>query len=344
MNVMQGIGISGLGRIGRLLLRKAFTDRNLLDIKAINCIYPIETIAHLLKYDTIHGTWDAALYTEGECLIINDHRIKVFNEREPENIAWGKLGIHTVIDATGQFNDRSGAQKHLAAGASTVIITAPGKQMDLTVVMGVNDHEYNPKQHFLLSTASCTTNCVAPILSILDNAFQIRSGWMTSIHSFTNDQRHLDNPHTDLRRARGCTQAIVPTTTGVGKALQEILPHLASKIQGISIRVPTPDVSLIDLTVQVEGKVNKADVKAVLLAAAEGYMSPYLGYTEEPLVSSDFIGSSKSAVIDGLSLMVSQDQIKVLAWYDNEWGYACRVIDLAYRVAEMKLERVARIS
>jgi glyceraldehyde 3-phosphate dehydrogenase len=340
---MKGIGISGMGRIGRLLLRKAFSEENAVGVKAINCIYPLETISHLLKYDTIHGTWDATIESQDDQLIINGHKIKVFYEREPEKISWGKLGIHTVIDATGKFNDRQGAQKHLISGVSTVIITAPGKQMDLTVVMGVNDDQYNPEKHFLLSSASCTTNCVAPVLHILDEAFCVKSGWMTTIHSFTNDQRHLDNPHKDLRRARGCTQSIVPTTTGVGKALADILPHLAPLIQGISIRVPTPDVSLIDLTVQVNRRVTEDEVKSVFRLATEGRMSTIVGYTEEPLVSSDFIGSSQSAVIDGLSLMVKQDQIKVLAWYDNEWAYACRVMDLAQKVTKMKMERMVKI-
>jgi glyceraldehyde 3-phosphate dehydrogenase len=340
---MKDIGISGMGRIGRLLLRKALSEENAVGVKAINCVYPLETISHLLKYDTIHGKWDATIEWHDDQLIINGHRIKVFFEREPEKISWGKLGIHTVIDATGKFNDRQGAQKHLRSGVSTVIITAPGKQMDLTVVMGVNDDQYNPEQHFLLSSASCTTNCVAPVLHILDEAFCVKSGWMTTIHSFTNDQNHLDNPHKDLRRARGCTQSIVPTTTGVGKALADILPHLAPVIQGISIRVPTPDVSLIDLTVQVNRRVTEDEVKSVFRLAAEGRMSAIVGYTEEPLVSSDFIGTSQSAVIDGLSLMVKQDQIKVLAWYDNEWAYACRVMELAQKVTDMKMERVVQI-
>lgn len=340
---MYGTGISGMGRIGRLLLRKAFSEANVLGVKAINCVYPIETISHLLKYDSIHGNWDALIEIQNDDLIINGHKIKVFYEREPEKIAWGKHGIHTVIDATGKFNDRQGAQKHLASGVSTVIITAPGKNMDLTVVMGVNDHQYDPETHFLLSAASCTTNCVAPVLNILDQTFQVQSGWMTTIHSYTNDQRHLDNPHIDLRRARGCTQSIVPTTTGVGKALIDILPHLAPNIQGISIRVPTPNVSLIDLTVQVGRMVTPEEVRLVFRQAAEGSMSPYVGYTEVPLVSSDFIGSSQSAIIDGLSVMVSGNQIKVLAWYDNEWAYASRVLDLARKVTEMRIERMVRI-
>jgi glyceraldehyde 3-phosphate dehydrogenase len=333
---MEGIGINGMGRIGRLLLRKAISEGNQIGIIAINIIHPLETIAHLLKYDSIHGIWDATIDFHNEHLIINGHTIKVFYEYRPDKIPWRRAGIHTVIDATGKFNDREGAQKHLKSGASTVIITAPGKQMDLTVVMGVNDHQYDPNKHVLLSSASCTTNCAVPVLNIIDQAFRVERGWMTTIHSFTNDQNHLDNPHKDLRRARGCTQSIVPTTTGIGKALKDVLPHLAHVIHGLSIRVPTPDVSLIDLTVQVERNVTKDEVKAEFCSAAEGKMASIVGYTEEPLVSADFIGSSKSAVIDGLSLMVSQNQIKVLAWYDNEWAYTCRVMDLAQKVQEMK--------
>jgi len=341
---MSDVGISGMGRIGRLLVRKAFTTGNNVSLKAINCNYPAETIAHLLKYDTVHGTWDAAIETHEGHIVINGYPIKVFYEREPERIPWARAGIQTVIDATGNFNDRVGAGRHLASGASTVIITAPGKQMDMTIVMGVNDQQYDPRKHVLLSAASCTTNCVAPVLSILDQAYRIRMGWMTTIHSYTGDQRHIDNPHKDLRRARACTQSIVPTTTGIGSALTDVLPHLATVIHGLSIRVPTPDVSLIDLTVLVEDQsVNIDQLKSVFRKVLLGDMSVYVGYTEEPLVSSDFIGSSKSAVIDGLSLMVVEDQIKVLAWYDNEWAYSCRVWDLAQMVKERSSERMESI-
>lgn len=339
----MGIGISGMGRIGRLLIRNAFEDGNNLSIKAINSAHPIETIVHLLKYDSVHGTWDAEISCNHGQLIINGQSIRIFYEREPVRIPWGSAGIHTVIDATGQFNDRQGAQNHLKAGASTVIITAPGKEMDLTVVMGVNDHQYEPNKHVLLSAASCTTNCVAPVLHIIDQAFGVKGGWMTTIHSYTNDQRHLDNPHKDLRRARACTQSIVPTTTGIGTALIDILPHLAPIIKGLSIRVPTPDVSLIDLTVQVKRSITDNKVKSIFQQATQSEMHPYVGYIEEPLVSRDFIGCSKSAVIDGLSLMVYENQIKVLAWYDNEWAYACRVMDLARKVKEGRRERVRSI-
>ncbi|WP_079912903.1 type I glyceraldehyde-3-phosphate dehydrogenase [Paenibacillus sp. 32352] len=330
-----GVGISGMGRIGRLLVRRICSSPvPSIELKAINSIYPVETVAHLLKYDTVHGTWEAQISIQNGALVINGHTIQVVYERDPEQIPWAKLGVQLVVDATGKFNDREGAHKHLRAGASSVVITAPGKQMDLTVVMGVNDHLYDPAKHTVVSAASCTTNCVAPVLAILDKAFQVKSGWLTTIHSSTSDQNHLDNPHKDLRRARACTQSIVPTTTGVGKALVDVLPHLAPHIEGLSVRVPTQDVSLIDLTVQVTHPAELEKVREVLRTAANGDFAHYVGYSEEPLVSVDFVGCSKSAVIDGLSVMASGDQIKVLAWYDNEWAYACRVIELTQTVGE----------
>ncbi|MCZ8520813.1 MULTISPECIES: type I glyceraldehyde-3-phosphate dehydrogenase [Paenibacillus] len=339
MKVTKGIGISGMGRIGRLLVRKLFSgDESGLVLKAINCVYPAETVAHLLKYDTVHGRWDAEVGVEDGRLVINGRTVRIVGERDPEKLPWRELGVELVLDATGKFNHREGAGKHLAAGASGVILTAPGKDVDLTVVMGVNDGRYEPDRHRILSAASCTTNCLAPVLHILDSAFGVVSGWMTTVHSFTSDQNHLDNPHKDLRRARACTQSIVPTSTGVGKALGDVLPHLAPHIQGLSLRVPTQDVSLVDLTAKVKRKADAAEVRRVFREAAEGAFSRYVDYTEEPLVSVDFVGSSKSAVIDGLSIAVLDDSIKVLAWYDNEWAYACRVVELAELTAERKMQ------
>jgi glyceraldehyde 3-phosphate dehydrogenase len=328
------IGISGMGRIGRLLVRKAFSGPlNDFTIKAINSLYPVETLAHLLKYDTIHGHWDANITVHDGKLHINGQQIDTVSERDPASLPWKEKGVDIAIDATGKFTDRAGASKHLAAGAGKVIITAPAQQADLTVVMGVNDSRYNPEQHHLLSAASCTTNCAAPLLHILDQAFTLKSGWVTTVHSFTSDQNHLDNPHKDLRRARGCTQSIIPTSTGVGRALTDVLPHLAPVVQGISIRVPTPDVSLVDLTVQLGRTVTYDEARSALQLAARGEMGKYVSIAEDPLVSSDFTGSEFSAVIDGPSLMVSGDQLKVLAWYDNEWAYSCRVLDLAAMAA-----------
>jgi glyceraldehyde 3-phosphate dehydrogenase len=330
-----GVGISGMGRIGRLLVRKIFSeDRQTFQVKAINAVYPAETIAHLLKYDTVHGKWNADISVTDGKLVINGSAIELTSEREPANIAWNRFGVDLVIDATGKFNSKEGASKHLEAGASRVLITAPGKEMDLTVVMGVNDHLYDPNEHQLVSAASCTTNCLSPVLHILDQAFEVKAGWMTTVHAFTSDQNHLDNPHKDLRRARACTESIVPTSTGVGKALVDVLPHLAPHIQGISLRVPTQDVSLVDLTVKVGKSCTLDDVRSVLKTAAEGSLSRYVGFTDEPLVSSDYIGCSQSAVIDGPSIMVMDDQIKVLAWYDNEWAYASRVVELAGLITE----------
>jgi glyceraldehyde 3-phosphate dehydrogenase len=333
--MIKGVGISGMGRIGRLLVRKIFSEKQrTYRLCAINCIYPVETIAHLLKYDTVHGRWDAEVTVSNGNLVINGEIIEIIFQRDPEMIAWSRLGVDIVVDATGKFNDREGALKHIAAGASHVLITAPGSQMDLTVVMGVNDHLYDPRKHQLLSAASCTTNCLSPVLHIVDQAFGVQAGWMTTVHSFTSDQNHLDNPHKDLRRARACTESIIPTTTGVGKALADVLPHLASRVQGISLRVPTQDVSLIDLTVKVSRQTNLEQVRSVFKAASEGSLSPYVGFTDEPLVSADYIGCSQSAVIDGPSIMVMDDHIKVLAWYDNEWAYANRVVELVQLMKE----------
>lgn len=324
----RNIAISGMGRIGRLLLRRAFTKGLAnAEIRAINITSPVETVAHLLQYDTIHGKWDVDIAVEEGRMVINGHPIAVVMERDPQQLPWHRLGIDIAVDATGKFNDRNGASKHLSAGAGRVVITAPGSGADLTVVMGVNEAMFKPDEHNIVSTASCTTNCLAPILHILDEAFHVENGWMTTVHAFTNDQNHLDNPHKDLRRARACTQSIIPTSTGVGKALAGVLPHLASKIQGLSLRVPTQDVSLVDLTAQLARPATVEEVKDVFRRAAAGAYAPYVEFNELPLVSSDYIGNDKSAIIDGLSLLASGHQVKLLAWYDNEWGYASRVVD-----------------
>lgn len=328
------VGISGTGRIGRLLIRKLLSsERGSVQLEAINSKYPAETIAHLLKYDTVHGQWDADISVVDGDLLINGSLIRMYSENDPAHIPWRSAGVEIAIDATGKFTDRAGAAKHLAAGASKVIVTAPGKQMDLTVVMGVNDHLLDSDKHTILSAASCTTNCVAPLLYVLDLAFQVERGWMTTVHSYTSDQNHLDNPHKDLRRARACTQSIVPTSTGVGAALRDVLPHLATRVEGLSVRVPTQNVSLVDLTVEVSKEVTPADVRRAFLHSKE-ILSRYIGFTDEPLVSSDYIGCEQSATVDGLSIMASGKQLKLLAWYDNEWAYSCRVLDLAEAVSD----------
>lgn len=323
------VGLSGTGRIGRLVLRKALTSSQQdFQIAIVNSTCPIHVLAHLLKYDSVHGIWDAKIeVTSDNALSINGQFIRVICEREPDLLPWRELGVEMVIDATGKFNHRHGAERHLFAGAKKVLITAPGTNMDLTMVMGVNEDKYDPLQHRLISAASCTTNCIAPILHLLDQAFQVKMGWMTTVHAFTNDQNHLDNPHKDLRRARGCTNAIIPTSTGVGKALVDVLPHLAEQIQGVSVRVPTQDVSLLDLQVVVGRNIQIEEVKLAVKQAVTGPMGVYIDYNELPLVSADYIGNEKSAIIDGLTIMTKDDQIKLLAWYDNEWGYASRVVD-----------------
>ncbi|TMV51450.1 type I glyceraldehyde-3-phosphate dehydrogenase [Paenibacillus mesophilus] len=325
----MGAGINGLGRIGRLLIRRAIDEGN-LDIRVVNASHPVESIAHLLKYDTVHGRWNADIATDNGNLIINGKTIKVIAERDPGSIPWKELGVDLVMDATGKFTDREGAAKHLKGGAERVVITAPGKNMDLTVVMGANDHLYDPDHHRIISAASCTTNCVAPVLRMLDEQFGVIRAWVTTVHAYTNDQNHLDNPHKDLRRARACGQSIVPTTTGIGKALSGVLPHLAPVVEGVSLRVPVPNVSLADITVELGDSVSREAAAAALKAAAASRpFAPYVDWSEEPLVSADYIGCDKSATIDGLSLAAAGNQMKLLAWYDNEWGYACRVIDAA---------------
>ncbi|MFC3768233.1 type I glyceraldehyde-3-phosphate dehydrogenase [Paenibacillus sp. GCM10012303] len=334
-----GIGINGMGRIGRLLVRRAFTEGE-LNIRAINVLHPADSVAHLLKYDSVHGRWDADIRTEDGNLVINGHTVRLLSERDPQLIPWNDCGVDLVLDATGKFNDAAGASKHLEGGAQNVIVTAPGSGLDLTVVMGVNDRSYDPDRHKLISAASCTTNCVAPVLRIVDEMFGVKRAWVTTVHAYTNDQNHLDNPHKDLRRARSCTQSIVPTTTGIGKALAGVLPHLAPVVEGVSLRVPVPNVSLCDMTLDLGEEISTEYATSRLRSAC---MSPlysrYVGWSEEPLVSTDYVGCDKSATIDGLSLSAAGRLLKLLAWYDNEWGYACRVIDTAKMVADAGLKR-----
>jgi glyceraldehyde 3-phosphate dehydrogenase len=332
------VGISGTGRIGRLSIRKALSEKSSdIEVVAINTTSSIETLAHLLQYDTVHGKWGADIEIEPDHLIINGHRIRILSQRDPALIPWREYGIELVIDATGKFKDRESLGKHLSSGASRVLLTAPGEDLDLTVVMGVNEEQYEPASHKLLSVASCTTNCLAPVLRVMNDAFGIESGWMTSIHSYTNDQNHLDNPHKDLRRARSCTSSLIPTSTGVSKALIGVLPELAPYIQGSSVRVPTQNVSLVDLQLDLKKKVSVGDVQEAFKAAINGKIGAFLGYNELPLVSSDYIGNEMSAVVDGLSIMTRENSVKLLAWYDNEWAYTSRVIDLACLIARTDL-------
>ncbi|QJD87645.1 type I glyceraldehyde-3-phosphate dehydrogenase [Cohnella herbarum] len=333
MSILR-VGLSGTGRIGRLLLRKVFsTEQSAVEVGVINSLSSPETIAHLLKYDSVHGKWDGEAEVDGNDLILNGRRVAVTSQAAPELLPWREYEVEMAIDATGKFNDRDGASRHLKAGAEKVLITAPGSGVDLTVVMGVNDSQYDPRKHRIISAASCTTNCLAPVLHVVDKAFGVEQGWMTTIHSYTNDQNHLDNSHKDLRRARACTSSIIPTSTGVGKALKEVIPHLSSVIEGISMRVPTQNVSMLDLSLQLKRKATLNEVREVFLEAVSGPQTKVMEYNELPLVSTDYIGNEKSAIIDGLSTMVRGDQLKLFAWYDNEWAYASRVYDLAMHVS-----------
>jgi glyceraldehyde 3-phosphate dehydrogenase len=338
------IAISGFGRIGRMVFRQAVTDPT-LEVVAVNASYPPETLAHLIKYDSVHGIFNEEVKALENGLEINGKRIELVNFREPDKLPWSKFDIDVVIDATGKFKSKADAGLHLSAGAKKVVITAPGKQVDKTIVMGVNHHTYDEEHDDVISNASCTTNCLAPVVKVLDENFKIVNGLMTTVHAFTNDQKNLDNPHKDLRRARGCTQSIIPTSTGAAKALGEVLPHLSGRLHGMALRVPTPNVSLVDLVVDVEEPVTAEIVNRVFRTAADGELNGILKYSDEPLVSIDYTTSSFSAIIDGLSTMVMEDnKIKVLAWYDNEWGYSTRVVDLVKYVGSFLVNKKVSIS
>lgn len=332
------IAINGFGRIGRMVFRQAILMDD-VKIAAVNASYPAETLAHLIKYDSNHGTFEGEVTAAGDALIVNGKKVQLVNERDPLNLPWKEMGIDIVIEATGKFNARDKAALHLEAGAKKVILTAPGKNEDIMIVMGVNEEKLDIENHHVISNASCTTNCLAPVAKVLDDAFGIDNGLMTTVHSYTNDQKNLDNPHKDLRRARACAQSIIPTSTGAAKALSQVLPNLAGRLHGIALRVPTPNVSLVDLVVDLNQDVTVEDVNNAFIKASEGKMDGILSFTTEPLVSTDFNTTSQSAIVDGLSTMVLGDRkVKVLAWYDNEWGYSARVIDLTKKVAAAMVE------
>lgn len=327
------IAINGFGRIGRMVFRQAILMDD-VTITAVNATYPAETLAHLIKYDTNHGTFDGDVSSEEDALIVNGKRVQLVSERDPLNLPWKEMGIDIVIEATGKFNSRDKAALHLEAGAKKVILTAPGKKEDITIVMGVNEDQLDIDKHDIISNASCTTNCLAPVVKVLHDKFGIENGLMTTIHSYTNDQQNLDNPHKDLRRARACAQSIIPTSTGAAKALSLVIPELQGKLHGMALRVPTPNVSLVDLVVDLESDVTIAEVNQAFEEASVNGLEGILSLTMEPLVSVDFNSNPKSAIIDGLSTMViGKRKVKVLAWYDNEWGYSARVIDLTKKVA-----------
>ncbi|MGV3488696.1 MAG: glyceraldehyde-3-phosphate dehydrogenase [Tuberibacillus sp.] len=328
------IAINGFGRIGRMFFRKAVTQPE-LNIIAINARYPVETLAHLIKYDSVHGRFEGTVnIVDDQHLRVNDQIITIVNSRDPRQLPWKQMAIDLVIEATGKFKTKETASYHIEAGAKKVIITAPAKEEDMTIVMGVNENLYDPEEHHVISNASCTTNCLAPVVKIIDEHFGITEGMMTTIHSYTNDQNNIDNPHKDLRRARACGESIIPTTTGAAKAIGKVLPHLQGKMNGMALRVPTPNVSLVDLVVDVKVPVTVDAVNQVLRDAAAGDYNGIVAFSDEPLVSVDFKTDPHSAIVDGLSTMVmGARKIKVLAWYDNEWGYSCRVVDLAVLVA-----------
>ncbi|MBO0586091.1 glyceraldehyde-3-phosphate dehydrogenase [Sporosarcina sp. E16_8] len=327
------IAINGFGRIGRMVFRQMITEED-VTIVAINAMYSSETLAHLIKYDTNHGIFDGEVIAEENAIVVNGKRVQIVSDRDPLNLPWRKLNVDIVIEATGKFNSRDKAALHLEAGAKKVIISAPGKNEDITIVLGVNDDKLDIEKHDIISNASCTTNCLAPVAKVLNDTFGIDNGLMTTIHAYTNDQKNLDNPHKDLRRARACGQSIIPTSTGAAKALALVLPELEGKIHGMSLRIPTPNVSLVDLVVDLKQDVTVEMVNDAFKRASEGAMAGILRFSTEPLVSIDYNTTTDSAIIDGLSTIVMADRkVKVLAWYDNEWGYSARVVGLTKKVA-----------
>ena len=330
------VAINGFGRIGRLVLRAAKqSGRTGLDFVAVNDLTDNKTLAHLLKYDSVHRAYPGTVEPTENGLLVDGDEMKVFSERDPSKLPWNDLGVDVVIESTGVFRDRVGAGKHLEAGAKKVIISAPGKQEDITIVLGVNQDKYDPENHHVISNASCTTNCLAPVVKTILDSFGIRKGLMTTIHAYTNGQVMLDMPHKDLRRGRAAAMSMIPTTTGAARATALVIPEVEGKIDGMAIRVPTPDVSIVDFTVEVEKDTTAEAVNEALKASAAGPMKGVLHVSDEPLVSIDYTGNSHSSIVDSLSTAVmGGNLVKVLAWYDNEWGYSERVVDLAKYVGD----------
>ena len=332
------VGINGFGRIGRNVLRASLKDSN-LDFVAVNDLTDPKTLAHLLKYDSVLGNLPNQVSAGSDSITVDGKTIKVFKEKDPAALPWESVGAQVVIESTGRFTDANDAKKHLRGSVKKVIISAPAKNEDITLVLGVNHEKYDGAKHHIISNASCTTNCLAPVAKVLQDQFKIVSGTMTTIHSYTNDQVILDFPHKDLRRARAAALSMIPTTTGAAKALKLVLPELGGKIDGFSMRVPTPNVSVVDLVVWVEKKTTKEEVNAALKKATEsGPLKGYLAYEEQELVSSDFTGNSFSSIVDApMTLVVGGNCVKVISWYDNEWGYSCRVRDLINYLASKGL-------
>ncbi len=322
------VGINGFGRIGRLVARGLIQDPN-LSLVAVNDITNAKTLAHLFSYDSIHGHL-AGVSLDGDAIVAGDSKFKVFAERDPAKLPWKDLGVDIVVEATGLFRDKASASKHLEAGAKKVIISAPAKNEDITIVLGVNEDLYNPASHHIISNASCTTNCLAPVCKVLDDTFGLAHGLMTTIHSYTNDQRILDLPHSDLRRARAAAMSMIPTSTGAAKAIGLVMPQLKGKMDGFAIRVPTPNVSVVDLACSLKKDTTVEEINAAMKEAADGPLKGILRYMDLPLVSTDFIGDSHSSLFDAEYTKVMEGNfVKILSWYDNEWGYSMRVVDLA---------------
>jgi glyceraldehyde 3-phosphate dehydrogenase len=327
------VGINGFGRIGRLVVRAARKRGAAIDFVAVNDVTDAPTLAHLLRYDSVHGVWPETVVAEGEWLSIGNDRMKVLKVAEPAQLPWKELGVDVVLEATGKFSDRDKAAAHLAAGARVVAVSAPSKGADATVVLGVNDAAYQKGKHQVVSVASCTTNCLAPVARVLHDSFGIERGVMTTVHAYTNDQRILDLPHKDLRRARSAAVNMIPTSTGAAKAIGLVIPDLNGKLDGVAMRVPVPDGSIVDLTCVVRKATDKAAVNAAMRAAAEGPLKGVLEYTEAPIVSSDIVGNPHSSIFDAsLTAVMDGNLVKVFSWYDNEWGFSNRVVELLQRL------------
>ena len=327
------IGINGFGRIGRLVLRAGYDDKA-LEFVAVNDITDAKTLAHLFKYDSIHGRFKGDVAGGNDSIKVNGKNIKIFAEKDPAALPWNDLGVDIVVESTGLFRTREKVSKHIEAGAKKVLISAPAKGHDGTFVLGVNADQFDKKRHHVISIGSCTTNCLAPIVKVLHDAFEIKTGFMTTVHSYTNDQRILDQPHGDLRRARAAAVSMIPTTTGAAKAISEAIPDMKGRLDGVAIRVPTPVGSLIDLVANLREEVSVESVNAAMKKAADGPMKGILQYTDEPIVSADIVGNPHSSIFDALSTMVmGSNMVKVFSWYDNEWGFSCRMIDMLKMMA-----------
>ncbi len=328
------VGINGFGRIGRDVFRIIMEeDPKDIEVVSINASGDLNTLAHLFKYDSLYGKFDGTVEVVEDGFVINGKKIIRTDNRNPEEIPWKDLGVELVIDSTGAFRDREGLSKHLKAGAQKVIVTAPAKKEDITIVMGVNENDYNPKEHNIISNASCTTNCLAPVAKVVLDNFGIKRGLMTTVHAYTNDQQILDKRHKDLRRARAAAESIIPTTTGAAKAVALVIPELKGKLNGFAMRVPTPTVSIVDVVFELDKEVTVEEINKAFKEASEGELKGILGYSEEPLVSIDYRKDPRSSIVDGLSTMAIGNMVKVVSWYDNEWGYSYRVVDLARYIA-----------